>query len=263
MHMLKLRDIHKYYQIGQNRLHVLQGIDLSIDAGELVAVMGSSGSGKSTLMNILGLLDDYDTGEYHLAGELMKKLSEARAAELRNRYLGFVFQSFHLVPFKSALENVALPLFYRGVSRRKRLELAEKYLERVGLANWAAHKPNELSGGQRQRVAIARALITEPKVILADEPTGALDSVTSVEVLDLLRTVNREDGVTVIVVTHEDDIAHLCRRLIHIKDGQIVDDSPIGDGLIGNSLAAASASVSEASLSESSLNEPSLATAAV
>lgn len=225
--MLELRDIHKYYSVGQNRLHVLQGIDLTIGPGELVAIMGSSGSGKSTLMNILGLLDDYDSGEYRLEGELMKNLSEARAAQLRNRHLGFVFQSFHLVPFKTALENVALPLFYRGVGRRERLRLAETYLERVGLANWAGHKPNELSGGQRQRVAIARALITRPSVVLADEPTGALDSTTSLEVLDLLRSINREEGVTVIVVTHEDDIAHLCRRLIHIKDGRILDDAPI------------------------------------
>ena len=224
--MLELRDIHKYYTVGQNRLHVLQGIDLSVGAGELVAIMGSSGSGKSTLMNILGLLDDYDSGEYRLAGELMKGLSEARAAQLRNRHLGFVFQSFHLVPFKTALENVALPLFYRGVARRERLRLAEAYLDRVGLANWAEHKPNELSGGQRQRVAIARSLITQPKLVLADEPTGALDSATSLEVLDLLRTINREEGVTIIVVTHEDDIAHLCRRLIHIKDGRILDDGP-------------------------------------
>ena len=225
--MLELRDIHKYYSVGQNRLHVLQGIDLTIGPGELVAIMGSSGSGKSTLMNILGLLDDYDSGEYRLDGELMKNLSEARAAQLRNRHLGFVFQSFHLVPFKTALENVALPLFYRGVGRRERLRQAESYLERVGLSKWAGHKPNELSGGQRQRVAIARALITRPSVVLADEPTGALDSTTSLEVLDLLRSINREEGVTVIVVTHEDDIAHLCRRLIHIKDGLILDDSEI------------------------------------
>ena len=225
--MLELRDIHKYYSVGQSRLHVLKGIDLSIGAGELVAIMGSSGSGKSTLMNIIGLLDDYDTGEYRLGGELMKNLSEARAAQLRNRHLGFVFQSFHLVPFKTALENVALPLFYRGVSRRERLRLAESYLERVGLANWAEHKPNEMSGGQRQRVAIARALITQPKLVLADEPTGALDSATSLEVLDLLRSINREEGVTVVVVTHEDDIAHLCRRLIHIKDGLILSDEAI------------------------------------
>jgi putative ABC transport system ATP-binding protein len=225
--MLELRDIHKYYTVGTNKLHVLQGIDLSVGAGELVAIMGSSGSGKSTLMNIIGLLDDYDSGEYRLAGELMRNLSEARAAQLRNRHIGFVFQSFHLVPFKTALENVALPLFYRGVSRRERLRLAETYLDRVGLADWAGHKPNELSGGQRQRVAIARSLITQPRLVLADEPTGALDSVTSIEVLELLRSINRDDGVTVIVITHEDDIAHLCRRLIHIKDGQILSDSPI------------------------------------
>ena len=218
--MIQLRNLHKSYRMGPNRLHVLKGIDLDIAAGELVSIMGASGSGKSTLMNILGLLDRYDDGSYQLDGEEMKDLSETRAAQLRSRFIGFVFQSFHLVPFKTAAENVALPLFYQGVPRRKRNRTALDYLERVGLADRAEHLPRELSGGQQQRVAIARALITEPKVILADEPTGALDSQTSFEILKVLQGVQAE-GVSVIIITHERDIAAMTDRIIHLVDGTI------------------------------------------
>jgi len=223
--MLRLRDIHKSYRTGANRLHVLKGIDLAVDAGEMVAIMGSSGSGKSTLLNVLGLLDNYDQGTYHLDGELMKDLSERRAARYRSRWLGFVFQSFNLIPFKTAVENVALPLYYQKVGRRRRNELALEYLDRVGLREWAEHRPSELSGGQQQRVAIARALISDPKVILADEPTGALDSTTSYEVMEVLRGIN-EAGVTVVIVTHEHDIAERCRRAIHLTDGLVDADGP-------------------------------------
>ena len=205
--LIEVKGVNKTYNNGQP-LHVLKGIDLSVDKGEFVSIMGASGSGKSTLLNILGILDNYDSGEYRIDGQLIWNLSEKKAAEYRNRLIGFVFQSFNLISFKTAVENVELPLFYQGVSRRKRRDLAMEYLDRLGLANWASHYPNEMSGGQKQRVAIARALITNPKIILADEPTGALDSKTSEEVMQLLADLNRKDGVTVIVVTHESGVAN-------------------------------------------------------
>lgn len=206
--------------MGQNNLHVLKGIDVHIREGEMVSIMGSSGSGKSTLLNILGILDNYDSGEYLLNNTLVKDLSETKAAHYRNQFIGFVFQSFNLVSFKNAMENVALPLYYKGVSRRKRNALALEYLDKMGLRNWANHMPNEMSGGQKQRVAIARALITQPKVILADEPTGALDSVTSLEVMNILKDVNKQ-GITVIIVTHEKDISEMTQRVIRLRDGVI------------------------------------------
>ena len=222
--MIQLNGIKKAYRTGSNVLQVLKGIDLHIGPGELVSIMGSSGSGKSTLLNILGILDNYDAGSYHLDGKLIKDLSETESAGLRSRYIGFVFQSFNLIGFKNALENVALPLYYQGVPRKKRQERALELLERVGLKEWAHHLPNELSGGQKQRVAIARALISDPKVILADEPTGALDSTTSHDVMDLLLSVNRDLGLTVVIVTHEHDIAAMTSRSIHLKDGRIERD---------------------------------------
>jgi putative ABC transport system ATP-binding protein len=224
--MIRVRNLHKSYTMGENRLHVLKGIDLDIGAGELVSIMGASGSGKSTLMNILGLLDQYDEGSYQLDGEEMHDLTERRAALLRSRSIGFVFQSFHLIPFKTAAENVALPLYYQGVPRRKRNRIALDYLEKVGLGDRAEHLPRELSGGQQQRVAIARALITQPKVLLADEPTGALDSHTSYEILKVLQQVQAE-GVTVIIITHERDIAGMTDRIIHLIDGKIDWDKKI------------------------------------
>lgn len=206
--------------MGDNNLPVLKGIDLHIREGEMVSIMGSSGSGKSTLLNILGILDNYDSGEYRLNNTLVKDLSETQAAHYRNQFIGFVFQSFNLVSFKNAMENVALPLYYKGVSRKKRNALALEYLDKMGLRNWAEHMPNEMSGGQKQRVAIARALITQPKVILADEPTGALDSVTSVEVMNLLKEINQQ-GITLIIVTHEKDISEMTQRVIRLRDGVI------------------------------------------
>jgi putative ABC transport system ATP-binding protein len=218
--MIHLKDINKTYQ-GAQPLHVLKGISLDIKKGEFVSIMGASGSGKSTLLNILGILDNYDSGEYLLNGVPIWNLSETKAAEYRNRMIGFIFQSFNLISFKTAVENVELPLFYQGVSRKKRHTLALEYLERLGLLDWAEHYPNELSGGQRQRVAIARALITKPQIILADEPTGALDSKTSVEVMQLLKQLNADEGITQIIVTHDANVGAQTNRIIRIKDGVI------------------------------------------
>lgn len=218
--MIRLNNIHKSYVMGSNSLHVLKGIDLQIEQGDFVSIMGSSGSGKSTLLNILGMLDNYDKGTYHLSGNLISNMSEKKAAKYRNDLVGFVFQSFNLISFKNAMENVALPLYYKGVPRKKRNQIALEYLDRLGLKDWAHHMPNEMSGGQKQRVAIARALISEPKIILADEPTGALDTATSYEVMEILKDINAQ-GITVIIVTHEHDIAAMTRQIIRLKDGRI------------------------------------------
>lgn len=218
--MIHLDNVNKTY-FGAQPLHVLKGINLDINAGEFVSIMGASGSGKSTLLNILGILDNYDEGIYELSGVRIWNLSERKAAEYRNKMIGFIFQSFNLIGFKTAVENVELPLFYQGVSRRKRHALALEYLEKLGLLDWATHYPNELSGGQRQRVAIARALITKPKIILADEPTGALDSKTSIEVMQLLKDLNAQEHITQIIVTHDPTVAEQTNRIIRIKDGVI------------------------------------------
>ena len=221
--MIKIEKLHKSYPIGKDSLHVLKGIDLHIKEGEFVSIMGSSGSGKSTLLNIVGLLDIHDEGDYYLNGQLIKNMNEKKAAILRNKFLGFVFQSFNLISYKTALENVALPLYYKGMNRKERLKIALDYLDKVGLKDWANHLPNELSGGQKQRVAIARALVTKPKVVLADEPTGALDSTTTDSVMDLLKDIN-DEGMTVFVITHEEEVAEQTKRIVRLKDGVIISD---------------------------------------
>ncbi|MDA0950785.1 MAG: ABC transporter ATP-binding protein [Bacteroidetes bacterium] len=224
--MIEIKDLHKSYKMGSNSLHVLKGINFSVKKGELVAIMGSSGSGKSTLLNILGMLDEADEGSYTLDKVPIQGLNETKAAEYRNKFLGFVFQSFNLINYKTARENVALPLYYQGLVRKERNTMALDYLERVGLKPWAEHLPSELSGGQKQRVAIARAMASQPKVLLADEPTGALDSTTSFEVMDLIQKIN-DEGNTILVVTHEKDIAHMCKRIVHLKDGVIIEDKTV------------------------------------
>lgn len=226
--MISLKNVHKSYVTGSNSLHVLKGIDLEIQQGDFVSIMGSSGSGKSTLLNILGILDNYDEGSYYLNGKLIKNISEKHAAKLRNELVGFVFQSFNLISFKNAMENVALPLYYQKVNRKKRNKIALEYLDKLGLLDWAEHMPNELSGGQKQRVAIARSLISQPKIIFADEPTGALDTNTSYEVMEILQEINR-DGITVILVTHEHDIAAMTQKIIRLKDGKIAEIIKNGD----------------------------------
>jgi putative ABC transport system ATP-binding protein len=224
--MIEIKSLHKSYKTGSTSLHVLKGIDFSVKEGEMVSIMGSSGSGKSTLLNILGILDEADEGTYTLDGVLIKNLNEKLAARYRNKFLGFVFQSFNLINYKSAIDNVSMPLYYQGMKRNERNDRAMHYLEKVGLADWATHLPNELSGGQKQRVAIARALASDPKVLLADEPTGALDSKTSYEVMELIQGIN-DEGKTILIVTHEDDIAHMTKRIVHLKDGLIIDDTPV------------------------------------
>ncbi|SCY30447.1 putative ABC transport system ATP-binding protein [Nonlabens sp. Hel1_33_55] len=222
--MIEIKDLHKSYKTGSNSLHVLKGINFNVKEGELVSIMGSSGSGKSTLLNILGMLDEADEGSYTLDGTPIKNLNEKIAAKYRNKFLGFIFQSFNLISYKNAIDNVALPLYYQKLPRKEREERAMHYLEKVGLADWADHLPNQLSGGQKQRVAIARALASDPKVLLADEPTGALDTKTSYEVMDLIQGIN-DEGRTILVVTHEPDIAQMTKRIVNLKDGRIIDDT--------------------------------------
>tara|TARA_B100001057_G_scaffold286707_1_gene286809 strand:+ start:6740 stop:7429 length:690 start_codon:yes stop_codon:yes gene_type:complete len=229
--MINIKDLHKSYNMGSNSLHVLKGINFSVSEGELVAIMGSSGSGKSTLLNIIGMLDNYDKGSYELDNILIKDLDETKAANYRNKFLGFVFQSFNLINYKSAVDNVILPLYYQGVKRKEREKTALDYLDNVGLKNWASHLPSELSGGQKQRVAIARAMVSKPKVLLADEPTGALDSNTSTEVMSLIQKINNS-GKTILVVTHEEDIAKMCKRIVKLKDGIIVEDKKINQKVL-------------------------------
>lgn len=224
--MIDIQNLHKSYKMGSNSLHVLKGIDFKVEEGELVSIMGSSGSGKSTLLNILGILDEADEGSYTLDGTPIRNLSEKIAANYRNKFLGFIFQSFNLITYKSAIDNVSLPLYYQGVNRKERDEKALHYLEKVGLADWATHLPNELSGGQKQRVAIARALASDPKVLLADEPTGALDTKTSYEVMELIQNIN-DEGKTILIVTHEPDIAKMTKRIVDLKDGLIINDTRI------------------------------------
>ena len=224
--MINIKDLHKSYNMGSNSLHVLKGINFSVSEGELVAIMGSSGSGKSTLLNIIGMLDNYDKGSYKLDNILIKDLNETKAANYRNKFLGFVFQSFNLINYKSAVDNVILPLYYQGIKRKEREKTALDYLDNVGLKNWASHLPSELSGGQKQRVAIARAMVSKPKVLLADEPTGALDSSTSSDVMSIIQKINNS-GKTILVVTHEEDIAKMCKRIVKLKDGVIVEDKKI------------------------------------
>lgn len=224
--MIQIKDLHKSYHMGSNSLHVLKGINFNVEEGELVSIMGSSGSGKSTLLNIIGMLDEADKGSYTLDGVSIKNLNEKIAAKYRNQFLGFVFQSFNLINYKSALDNVSMPLYYQGLKRKERTERAMHYLEKVGLADWHHHLPSELSGGQKQRVAIARAMASEPKVLLADEPTGALDTTTSYEVMELIQQIN-EEGKTILIVTHEDDIAHMTKRIVNLKDGVIIDDKVV------------------------------------
>ncbi len=224
--MIEIKDLHKSYKMGKNSLHVLKGINFDVKEGEFVSIMGSSGSGKSTLLNIIGILDEADEGTYTLDNVPIKNLNETLASQYRNKFLGFVFQSFNLINYKSALDNVALPLYYQGMGRKERMERSMHYLEKVGLANWAKHLPNELSGGQKQRVAIARALASNPKVLLADEPTGALDTKTSYEVMELIQQIN-DEGKTVLIVTHEPDIAEMTKRIVNLKDGLIIEDRPV------------------------------------
>ncbi len=224
--MVSIKNLHKSYKMGDSSLHVLKGIDLNIEEGEMVAIMGSSGSGKSTLLNIIGILDEHDKGEYTLDSVEIKNLNEKKAAQYRNKFLGFVFQSFNLINFKNALENVGLPLYYQGLGRKERQEKALFHLEKVGLKDWATHLPNELSGGQKQRVASARALASQPNLLIADEPTGALDSTTSAEIMQFLQQLN-DEGKTLLIVTHETDISKMCKRVVRLKDGVIMEDKKV------------------------------------
>ena len=224
--MLEIKQLHKSYAIGDSSLHVLKGIDLSVAQGEMVAIMGSSGSGKSTLLNIIGMLDEADEGDYILDQVPIKNLTEKKAAIYRNKFLGFIFQSFNLINYKNALENVALPLYYQGLKRKERQEKARFHLQKVGLLDWETHLPSELSGGQKQRVAIARALASYPKLLLADEPTGALDTTTSYDIMAFLQQLN-DEGKTILIVTHEEDIAAMCKRIVRLRDGVIMEDKKV------------------------------------